>query len=131
MGDLSLPCLGGKPEHMYTLLTSKVQGFHPFCLSQRSSTTQRGLSPLHRTLGLGYPICGFTHSLSSVGIHWYNLPFLESLPRGTDPNPVTFLPFLPMTYLSYSLSFMEFCQFAICIWWRTVPYLRCIFVVLV
>ena len=47
---------------------------------------QGGLSPLHRTPGLGSPVCGSIHSLLSMRVCPYYLPFLLSpLPGAQVP----------------------------------------------
>ena len=92
--DFPLPsphCLGGS-QHVF--LMSRVQASHspPVCPSG-PPTRQGDSSPLCRTPGLGHPVSNC--SLPGVGLHLYFPFYSKSSPRGTGPDLIASLPFLP------------------------------------
>ena len=106
---------------MCTLLMSGVQASPAFLSLPVVSppTSQGGLSPLHRTPGLGCSVCGLTHSLPMVGVCWCHLPFpLSPLP---GPNTTAFLSFLP-NYLCIFFTALviqeSFCHFPVDFHWE-------------
>lgn len=80
-----------------------------FRLSQCPPTSQGGLSPLCRTLGLELPICGSTCSLPKVGICPCNVsfPLIPSQGHRSQPNQFSSLPTQLHVYISYSLCCTE------------------------
>lgn len=106
-GDLSLPCLGAN-QHLYTPQEQSPDFYslsicpNPFLISQM------GLSAAHRTPGLGYPVCAFSHSLPGVSVHMCSLPFpLCPLPDGQIlAQCFSSHPTQICLYLSYSIAFI-------------------------
>ena len=77
---LSPSCLVAS-QHLHTLhkWSLRISSFSTY--PSDSTSSQEGLSPMHRSPGLGHPVCGLTHSLSRVSVHPCNLPFpLSPLP---------------------------------------------------
>ena len=68
-----------------------------FICPSGSPSSQGCLSPMHRSLGLGHPVYGSTHSLSIV--HLYNLLFPLSPLPGANPDPMLVFPSCPIKCL--------------------------------
>ena len=106
----SLPCLLAS-QHMCTLWEQILSFSSPsICL-----TSQKGLSPPHKTSGLGCTLYGSTYLIPRVQVYLCkpSLPF-RSVPRGRRPKPM-FLSILPsyMVIFIISLVVKEFFQFPI------------------
>lgn len=115
--DLSLAWLRGKPalEH-----SSQAESRLPTALLLVPAVLQpaKGACLLMcRTSGLGRPVCGFFCSFPRAGV--YPLPLLspissESPPKGTGPDPIAFLVFLPnYLYIFLIALVVESCQFPV------------------
>ena len=106
----SLPCLLAS-QHMCTLWEQILSFSSPsICL-----TSQKGLSPPHKTSGLGCTLYGSTYLIPRVQVYLCkpSLPF-RSVPRSKRPKPM-FLSILPsyMVIFIISLVVKEFFQFPI------------------
>ena len=56
------------PRQCVLLMSIVLPSYSPSSHPSSSPTRQGGLYQTHRTLGLGYPICGSNHSLTRVSI---------------------------------------------------------------
>ena len=106
----SLPCLLAS-QHMCTLWEQILSFSSPsICLS-----SLKGLSPPHKTSGLGCTLYGSTYIIPRIRVYLCkpSLPF-RSIPRGRRPKPM-FLSILPsyMVIFIISLVVKEIFQFPI------------------
>ena len=101
---LSPPCLVTS-QYLHTPHEWSLSIF--ICPSD-SPSSQEGLSPMHRSLGLGHPVCGSTYSLSIVRL--CNLLFpLSSLPGAKILTQcLSFHPAQLNVYLSFIKIFIFF-----------------------
>ena len=102
VGQTSL-CLASRASQDTCTPQEQSPGFSSLFVHPSSPpTSQGGLSPLHRNPGLGYPVCGLTHSLPSVGIHQCNLPSPLSPLRGAQIlTRSLFFPFYSIVCVSF------------------------------
>ena len=110
----SLPCLLAS-QHMCTLWEQILSFSSPsICL-----TSQKGLSPPHKTSGLGCTLYGSTYLIPRVQVYLCkpSLPF-RSVPRGRRPKPM-FLSILPSYMVIFVFWLYEiFCQHSVGILWK-------------
>ena len=118
---------------MHTLLTSSVQA-SPALLSVPAvlPAAMGGLSPLHRTTGLGCPDCGSTCSLPRARVHpcGPSLPFRTLLGRRSQADAFfsNLLGYMEIFLIALIVQF--FCQFLL-VFHENCSTCRCIFDVFV